>query len=147
MAVLVTADFKAKEVNLVVKNNQDYIDDSLVKSYWYNLADKYSVPVANLPDESEISPIVKLYLVNEVSIDVCNDNIGSSLPQMINDIAVDQWELRLNTYLSRRIDYLSKINSSDIYDSENAPTSDTTTSSIFNFNTYPDSVLEDYGFE
>lgn len=115
MALLVSTDFTNTVIKVEVDRQPAYIDNDLVTQYWYDLATKYSVESDNLPAEGDINPIVKQYLINQVSIHVSSDNVGSNLREIAEGITVDQWELRKREFESRKMDLINRISADMVW--------------------------------
>jgi hypothetical protein len=124
MAILTTSDFtKYSEVMHKVTTTPAFIADDLVSVYWHDLADTLNIPVANLPTSPEKK--VKEFLILKVCVDVAFSSIGSDLSQIAENIAVDQWELRYNTWSTACAKAEADIKADEVYDPDNPPDDDT----------------------
>ena len=132
--ILAATDFdRWPEAKIKVTNTEAFIDDRVVvNNYWYNLADKVSVPVENLPTAP--SELVKEYLIYSVLINIAESSLGSNIVQISEDITVDQWEGRLTSYTNKRNELLSDIKASNVYDPNNEPDNVVSNSMLSSFN-------------
>lgn len=119
--ILFEADFtRFPEAEVVIKNNNAYIDDDyVVDEYWYDAAKHVGVPVENLP--AVPGSKVKNYLVFKVLVDVALANVGSDMRQVAEGVTVDQWERKRKIWEKELIKKRAELQSSDVWDENNIP--------------------------
>lgn len=135
MALILIEDFTDNQISNQLTDGAGYLLDSRVVSYWHGLASDFSIPIANLPLEADITQVVKDYLITCVSLHVISDNIGGDLTELQDGITTSIWDLKEDSVTTRQNRLLGIMSAEDVYDPTNPPESNTSNQNIMTWTT------------
>ncbi len=135
MALILIEDFTDNQISNQLTDGAGYLLDSRVVSYWHGLASDFSIPIANLPLEADITQVVKDYLIVCVSMHVASDNIGGDLTELQGGVTYDLWEGKYTSLEARKSVLMGMMSAEDVYDPTNPPETNTSNQNIMTWTT------------